>query len=201
MAWDDDKSTAGDPDNPAADEQVTADEWDAMVADQNTRTPAGTLAERPAPGDVPTNSQYAVTGLTYETTVLTQSTGAEWRVVGFGDGYEERITNYTAPLGDAYGVTQDADTVGDDSVVSKSVSGRVFVLVIGPREAAGFFDSDTDSLTTIGVDPNIGNAGNQTLSGSTGGDGVLSVSRASGSVYVENRLGESVTVDTILSSV
>jgi len=34
MAWDDDKSTAADPDNPAADEQLTADEWDAHVADQ-----------------------------------------------------------------------------------------------------------------------------------------------------------------------
>lgn len=34
MAFDDDKSTASDPDNPSADEQVTADEWDAMVADQ-----------------------------------------------------------------------------------------------------------------------------------------------------------------------
>lgn len=31
MAWDDDKSTAADPDNPAADEQLTADEWDAHV--------------------------------------------------------------------------------------------------------------------------------------------------------------------------
>lgn len=34
MAWDDDKSTAADPDNPAADEQLTAAEWDAHVADQ-----------------------------------------------------------------------------------------------------------------------------------------------------------------------
>jgi len=31
MPWDDDKSTAADPDNPAADEQLTADEWDAHV--------------------------------------------------------------------------------------------------------------------------------------------------------------------------
>lgn len=34
MPWDSDKSTATDPDNPTADEQLTADEWDAMVADQ-----------------------------------------------------------------------------------------------------------------------------------------------------------------------
>jgi len=32
--WDDDKSTASDPDNPSANEQLTADEWDDMVADQ-----------------------------------------------------------------------------------------------------------------------------------------------------------------------
>lgn len=31
--WDDDKSTAADPDNPAADEQLTADEWDAHVTE------------------------------------------------------------------------------------------------------------------------------------------------------------------------
>lgn len=34
VPWDSDKSTAADPDNPAADEQLTADEWDAHVADQ-----------------------------------------------------------------------------------------------------------------------------------------------------------------------
>jgi hypothetical protein len=33
MAWDNDKSTAADPDNPNADEQLTADEWDQHVAD------------------------------------------------------------------------------------------------------------------------------------------------------------------------
>lgn len=37
MAWDDDKSTAADPDNPAADEQLTADEWDTHVGDQKDR--------------------------------------------------------------------------------------------------------------------------------------------------------------------
>jgi len=34
MPWDDDKSTAADPDNPSANEQLSADEWDAHVADQ-----------------------------------------------------------------------------------------------------------------------------------------------------------------------
>jgi hypothetical protein len=34
MAWDDDKSTATDPDNPSASEQLTATEWDNHVADQ-----------------------------------------------------------------------------------------------------------------------------------------------------------------------
>ena len=33
MTWDDDKSTAADPDNPAADEQLTADEWDNHVGE------------------------------------------------------------------------------------------------------------------------------------------------------------------------
>ena len=33
MAWDDDKSTAADPDNPAPDEQLSADEWDDHVLD------------------------------------------------------------------------------------------------------------------------------------------------------------------------
>jgi len=37
MAWDSDKSTAADPDNPAADEQLTADEWDTHVGDQQGR--------------------------------------------------------------------------------------------------------------------------------------------------------------------
>lgn len=34
MPWDSDKSTASDPDNPSADEQLTATEWDNHVADQ-----------------------------------------------------------------------------------------------------------------------------------------------------------------------
>lgn len=33
MPWDSDKSTAADPDNPNADEQLTADEWDAHVTE------------------------------------------------------------------------------------------------------------------------------------------------------------------------
>lgn len=33
MAWDDDKSTAADPNNPAPNEQLTADEWDAHVTE------------------------------------------------------------------------------------------------------------------------------------------------------------------------
>jgi len=33
MPWDSDKSTASDPDNPTADEQLTADEWDAHVTE------------------------------------------------------------------------------------------------------------------------------------------------------------------------
>lgn len=33
VPWDSDKSTAADPDNPAADEQLTADEWDAHVSE------------------------------------------------------------------------------------------------------------------------------------------------------------------------
>lgn len=33
MPWDSDKSTAADPDNPAANEQLTADEWDQHVTE------------------------------------------------------------------------------------------------------------------------------------------------------------------------
>jgi len=32
MAWDESKQTAVDPDNPAANEQIPASEWNAMVA-------------------------------------------------------------------------------------------------------------------------------------------------------------------------
>lgn len=39
MAWDDDKSTATDPDNPNADEQLTADEWDGHVLSQKNGRP------------------------------------------------------------------------------------------------------------------------------------------------------------------
>jgi len=38
MPWDDDKSTAADPDNPSANEQLSADEWDAHVADQKSHS-------------------------------------------------------------------------------------------------------------------------------------------------------------------
>jgi len=48
MAWDDDKSTATDPDNPSASEQLTADEWDNHVGDQLSRLEYGPLSSRPA---------------------------------------------------------------------------------------------------------------------------------------------------------
>jgi len=48
MAWDDDKSTATDPDNPSASEQLTADEWDNHVGDQLSRLEYGPLSNRPA---------------------------------------------------------------------------------------------------------------------------------------------------------
>lgn len=37
MAWDSDKSTAADPENPDPDEQLTAGEWDNHVTDQKNR--------------------------------------------------------------------------------------------------------------------------------------------------------------------
>ena len=53
MVWDDDKSTASDPDNPAADEQLTADEWDNHVSDQIGRLEYGPLSSRPPASEKP----------------------------------------------------------------------------------------------------------------------------------------------------
>lgn len=58
MAWDDDKSTASDPDNPAAGEQITATEWDTHVSDQKARMEYGLISNRPAASDLPTGSLW-----------------------------------------------------------------------------------------------------------------------------------------------
>jgi len=53
MAWDDDKSTASDPDNPSASEQLPADEWNKHRNDQLSRMEYGPLSERPAASERP----------------------------------------------------------------------------------------------------------------------------------------------------
>jgi len=48
MAWDDDKSTAVNPDNPDPDEVLSADEWNTHTTDQLSRLEYGELSNRPA---------------------------------------------------------------------------------------------------------------------------------------------------------
>jgi len=83
-AWDNDKSTAADPDNPAADEQLTADEWDNHVADQKSRVLYGPVADRPAAGDVPNGTVYLITDLANNGGVLKVVAGA-WEIKQIGD--------------------------------------------------------------------------------------------------------------------
>jgi hypothetical protein len=85
MPWDSDKSTAADPDNPAADEQVTADEWDAHVADQKSRVLYGPVADRPAAGDVPNGTVYLITDLANNGGVLTEVVSGVWELKQIGD--------------------------------------------------------------------------------------------------------------------
>jgi hypothetical protein len=95
MAWDSDKSTAADPDNPAADEQLTADEWDAHVADQKARVKYGPLADRPAAGDVPNGTVFLVTDLANNGGILTEVVSGTWEIKSLGDA-SNRIPNVFA---------------------------------------------------------------------------------------------------------
>lgn len=58
MTWDNDKSTATDPDNPTAAEQLTATEWDNHVLDQLGRMEYGLLSNRPAATERPAGSLW-----------------------------------------------------------------------------------------------------------------------------------------------
>lgn len=95
MPWDDDKSTAADPDNPAADEQLSADEWDAHVADQKSRVPYGPLTDRPPAGDVSNGTVFLVTDLANNGGILTEVVSGSWEIMSLGDD-ENRIPNVFA---------------------------------------------------------------------------------------------------------
>lgn len=85
MAFDDTKTTEDGDGTVDSDEQVSADEWNAMVADQQSRVLFGTLAERPAAGDVDGGTPYLVTDLANDGGVITKVVGGSWEIQQIGD--------------------------------------------------------------------------------------------------------------------
>lgn len=84
MTWDETKKNAPDPENPAADEQLTATEWNNHTADQKTRSKVFSAAGAPSVtpekvGDLYLNSSnsdlYYADGLTSSDWVLVATAG------------------------------------------------------------------------------------------------------------------------------
>jgi len=82
--------------------------------------------------------------------------------------------------------------IADDDVATIDVTGDTILQIVGNAElgTSGFvltsFDSLDDSLTTDKLELITSTQ----LTGTTGNDGVVSISRVDNTLYVENRIGE-----------
>ena len=89
---------------------------------------------------------------------------------------------------DNYELREFSATVADDNAVSFDGEGVKLVNVLGGRASAqsGIFGSSFNSVYTYGAQ-GMSNEGQSALSGSTGPDGSLNISRDGNTIYVENR--------------
>lgn len=82
-------------------------------------------------------------------------------------------------------------TIPDDDVVEFDLTRDTIFLVNGEGSsaAAGMFSSSFDNLTTAAAETNLSNEGNSDLTGTTGPDESLNISRDGNVGHIENRLG------------
>jgi hypothetical protein len=132
MAFDDTKTTEDGDGTVDSDEQVSADEWNAMVADQKSRVLFGTLAERPAAGDVPNGTPYLVTDLANNGGVITKVVSGSWQIQQIGDetnrpdivgGSGDFESVITEILGNIYYFAGDHDGADPISRLDNAISG------------------------------------------------------------------------------
>jgi len=89
--------------------------------------------------------------------------------------------------------------VGDDTAVTVDVNGFEIIDVSTSFSGVnGTFYTGFDDIYNSTSGRNITDQGNSTLSGTTGTDGSLNVSRSDNTLYLENRLGDSRDI-TVLS--
>jgi len=81
-------------------------------------------------------------------------------------------------------------SIADDSVITVDAARVqvIFVLINGPT---GIFRTNFDAVKTVSKDAGMSNQGTTTLSGTTGPDGLINVSRDANTLYVENRRDKS----------
>jgi len=111
MPWDSDKSTAADPDNPAADEQLTADEWDAHVSEGHFPADEVNLGVDGNGDPVMTDPQNA-------DEVIARYDRSEGAWVFDSVVTDDSVTVTTGEASDTlhYGSNQDRTNAGDNSV-------------------------------------------------------------------------------------
>ena len=145
MAFDDTKTTEDGDGTVDSDEQVSADEWNAMVADQKSRVLFGTLAERPAAGDVPNGTPYLVTDLANDGGVITKVVDGSWQIQQIGD--ETNRPDVVAGSGDF-------DSVSTEQIYAGNIkTGEVSFSPPGPSSNDGWDDSNGEIESVSFSDP------------------------------------------------
>lgn len=95
-------------------------------------------------------------------------------------------------------MTSNTQDVSDDSVVTVDVTSDAMILVTASRDdALGWYLTGFDSITNALTGSAATNQNNTDLTGTTGPDGSLNVSRVDNTLHVENRLGSQHTVDVM----
>jgi hypothetical protein len=154
--WDDNKSTASDPDNPSASEQLTANEWDTHVGDQKDRLLYGPLTNRPSASNVPNGTKYLD-----EHNRISKVVSGAWTQEALGNSSNpipdtshfeaistERLDttptlNHIATLGDSdLGRPHDIE-IADGLAVIPGKDGNVSVVSLYPRNSPTLLGTDT----------------------------------------------------------
>jgi hypothetical protein len=106
----------------------------------------------------------------------------------------ESVNTDLAVIGET-GYNPTTTALADDSVATVTVSSESIQLLTGNAGGVtGIFVSAFDSLITAATGSTVTNAGSTTLTGTTGDDGDLTVSRDGNDLNIENRTGSDVTV-------
>ena len=151
MAWNDTKSNAIDPENPTADEQITGDEWNAMVDDQETKITASST-------DTLTNKTINSTS---NTITITASEVSDF------DTEVSNNTDVVANTAKVTNATHTGDVTGSTELtISAGVVDIANLSATGTADSTTFLRGDNTWATPAGG----GGAGNTILTFSIDGE-------------------------------